>query len=333
MEKRLKIWIYKEREPPIFHDGASFGYYAVEGHFMREILKQGFPFVTDSPEDALLFYLPFSIERMVGLVYEPSSRDWTFLKTIVTDYVQVISNNHPYWNRTRGADHFMVSCHDWAPYATNGQVLLKNFIRVLCAANTSEGFNARKDVSLPEYNYRFNLPGHTDKPSPPSSKTLLAFFAGGNHGVVRKILFKHWYRKDPQIQLFERLPSNLNYTEYMMNAKYCLCPSGFEVASPRITESILVGCVPVPISDGYILPFSDVLDWSQFSVPIPVPRIPEIKNILTAIPESTYLKLQANVLKIQRHFLINVPPKRFDVMHMVLHSLWLRRLNLQLHDL
>ncbi|XP_031483660.1 probable glycosyltransferase At5g20260 [Nymphaea colorata] len=333
MEKRLKIWIYKEREPPIFHDGASFGYYAVDGHFMREIEKQGFPFVTNNPENALLFYLPFSIERMVGLVYEPATHDRTFLKTMISDYVQVISSKHPYWNRTDGADHFMVSCHDWAPYATEGLDVLKNFIRVLCAANTSEGYNARKDASLPEFIFRFELPGHTQNPSPPSSKTLLAFFAGGNHGSVRKFLFEQWHHKDPQIQLFERLPKGLNYTEYLMNSKYCLCPSGYEVASPRITESILVGCVPVPISDGYVLPFSDVLDWSHFSVPIPVPRIPEIKKILTAIPESTYLKLQANVLKVQKHFLLNVPPKRFDVMHMVLHSIWLRRLNLQLHDL
>ncbi|KAF3786639.1 putative glycosyltransferase [Nymphaea thermarum] len=117
-----------------------------------------------------------------------------------------------------------------------------------------------------------------------------------------------------------------------MKTKYCLCPSGYEVASPRITESILAECIPVPISDSYVLPFSDVLDWTQFSVPIPVSKIPEIKEIVSGIPENTYLKLQANVLKVQRHFVVNHPAKILDVMHLLLHSIWLRRLNLGLED-
>ncbi|XP_049933548.1 probable glycosyltransferase At5g20260 [Nymphaea colorata] len=329
MEKRLKIWIYREGEPPIFHDGSSMGLYSIEGHFIQEMDKQRLPFITNDPEQALLYFLPFSVERMVRFFYKKGStvNVVKLISVVISDYVQVVANKYSYWNSSNGADHFMVACHDWAPYATVKQEVIKSLMRVICSANISEGFNPRKDVPLPEFNFRFRLPTVVRTLTPPSSKRTLAFFAGGNHGSVRKFLFEQWDGKDPQIQIFERLPRGQSYKEHMMNAKYCLCPSGYEVASPRLTESILAGCVPVPISDGYVLPFSDVLDWSQFSVSIPVQKIPKLKEILSNISEHSYLKLQANVMKVQKHFVINDPPKRFDVVHMLFHSIWLRRLN------
>lgn len=117
----------------------------------------------------------------------------------------------------------------------------------------------------------------------------------------------------------------------LKKSKFCICPSGYEVASPRIVEAIYADCVPVLISDAYVVPFSDVLNWKAFSIQVQVKDIPNIKSILMGVSQRRYLKMQRRLKQVRRHFLVNNTPQRFDVFHMIVHSIWLRRLNINIH--
>ncbi|XP_028786497.1 probable glycosyltransferase At3g07620 [Neltuma alba] len=328
MEKLFKVYVYKEGEPPLFHYGPCKDIYSMEGVFINslEINKQ---FQTQNPDEAHVYFLPFSVVMILQHLFHPVIRDKAVLGRTIGDYVQIISHKYPYWNRSYGADHFMLSCHDWGPRSTwYVKELYFISIRVLCNANISEHFNPKKDASFPEINLKTGETGGLLGGYPAWNRTILAFFAGKMHGRIRPSLFQHWKdKKDKNVLVYETLPEGFSYEEAMKKSKYCICPSGFEVASPRIVEAIYAECVPVIISQQYVLPFSDVLNWHSFSVQISVSEIPRLKEILMGISHEQYLRMQENVKKVQRHFVVNYPPKRYDVFHMIIHSIWLRRLN------
>lgn len=219
------------------------------------------------------------------------------------------------------------------PHASKGNANVYNTsIRVLCNANSSEGFNPQKDVSLPEIHlYTGNISPKLQLPLPANtSRPHLAFFAGGVHGPIRPILLQHWKDRDPDIRVYEYLPKGLDYYTFMLQSKFCLCPSGHEVASPRVVEAIYAECIPVILSNNYVLPFSDVLKWDAFSVLVEVSEIPRLKEVLLGVSEADYVKLKEGLKAVRRHFVFNQPAQRYDVFHMILHSVWLRRLNLRI---
>lgn len=161
-----------------------------------------------------------------------------------------------------------------------------------------------------------------------SKRTVLAFFAGYMHGKVRPTLFKHW-GNDPDMRILGRIPhvkGDKNCTKYMKSSKYCICARGYAVHNPRVVESIFFDCVPVIISDNYVLPFFEILKWESFAVFVIEREIPDLKKILMSIPEEKYVKMKKGVKEVQRHFLWHVEPVKYDMFHMILHSIWYNRI-------
>ncbi|GMN73177.1 hypothetical protein TIFTF001_052140 [Ficus carica] len=305
MERRFKVYVYSEGDLPIAHDGPCKNIYSTEGRFIHEMEQGQGRFRTTEGESAHVYFMPFSVTWMVKYLYKPNSNDQNPLRRYVADY---------------------------GPHASEGNPFVyKNSIRVLCNANSTEGFNPQKDVTLPEIHL---LTGDTPEElvTPPTfdaPRKYLGFFAGGLHGSIRPVLLKHWKGRDKDLPVYEYLPKDLNqtYHSFMLNSKFCLCPSGYEVASPRVVEAIYAECVPVILSENYVLPFSDILKWDAFSIKVEVSDIPRLKEILSAVPEEKYRKLKEGLQVVRKHFELNQPAKRFDVFHMLLHSIWLRRLN------
>ncbi|CAA2970383.1 probable glycosyltransferase At3g07620 [Olea europaea subsp. europaea] len=327
MERLLKIYVYKEGEKPIFHQPVLKGLYASEGWFMK-LMEGNKHFVVKDPRKAHLFYMPFSSRMLEYTLYVRNSHNRTNLRQYLKNYSEKIAAKYRFWNRTGGADHFLVACHDWAPYETRHH--MEHCIKALCNADITMGFKIGRDISLPETYVRSARNPLRDIGGKPSSQRhILAFYAGNMHGYLRPILLDYWKDKDPDMKIFGPMPpgvaSKMNYIQHMKSSKYCICPKGYEVNSPRVVEAIFYECVPVIISDNFVPPFFEVLNWDAFSVIIAENDIPNLKNILMSIPGEKYNKMQLGVKKVQRHFLWHANPAKYDLFHMTLHSIWYNR--------
>ncbi|KAK7351490.1 hypothetical protein VNO77_10993 [Canavalia gladiata] len=327
MEKMLKVYIYQDGDRPIFHEPLLDGIYASEGWFMKS-MEANKQFVTGVPGKAHLFYIPFSSRLLQQTLYVRNSHKRSNLIEYMKNYVDMIAGKYPFWNRTSGADHFVVACHDWAPAETRGRML--NCIRALCNADIEVGFKIGKDVSLPEtYIRSIENPVKNIGGNPPFQRPILAFFAGGLHGYVRPILLKHWENKEPDMKISGPLPhvrGNANYLQLMKSSRFCICARGHEVNSPRVVEAIFHECIPVIISDNFIPPLFEVLNWESFAVFVMEKDIPNLRNILLSISEERYLEMHSRVKKVQEHFLWHAEPVKYDLFHMLLHSIWYNRI-------
>ncbi|KAK8472217.1 hypothetical protein PHAVU_002G145100 [Phaseolus vulgaris] len=295
MEKKFKVYIYPDGDPNTFYQTPRklTGKYSSEGYFFQNIRESRFR--TENPDQAHLFFIPISCHKMRG-----KGTSYENMTIIVQNYVESLISKYPYWNRTLGADHFFVTCHDVGVRATEGlEFLVKNSIRAVCSPSYDVGFIPHKDVALPQVLQPFALPaGGNDV----ENRTTLGFWAGHRNSKIRVILARVW-ENDTELDIsnnrISRATGHLVYQKRFYRSKFCICPGGSQVNSARIADSIHYGCIPE--KDVY-----------------------QLKQILKSISDAEFVALHYNLVKVQKHFQWNSPPIRFDAFHMVMYDLWLR---------
>ncbi|XP_057492030.1 probable glycosyltransferase At5g03795 [Actinidia eriantha] len=321
MEKKFKVYIYPDGDPNTFYQTPRklTGKYASEGYFFQNIRESQFR--TNDPDQADLFFIPISCHKMRG-----KGTSYENMTIIVQDYVESLISKYPYWNRTLGADHFFVTCHDVGVRATEGvPLLVKNSIRVVCSPSYDVGFIPHKDVALPQVLQPFALPaGGNDI----ENRTTLGFWAGHRNSKIRVILAQVW-QNDTELDIsnnrINRATGHLVYQKRFYRTKFCICPGGSQVNSARIADSIHYGCIPVILCNYYDLPFNDILDWRKFSVILKENDVYQLKQRLKETSHVEFADLHNNLVKVQKHFQWNSPPIKYDAFHMVMYDLWLRR--------
>ena len=82
------------------------------------------------------------------------------------------------------------------------------------------------------------------------------------------------------------------YQSEIARSVFCLCPLGWAPWSPRLVESVALGCVPVIIADGIRLPFPSAVNWPEISVTVAEKDVGKLGNILEHVAATNLSTIQ-----------------------------------------
>jgi len=293
------------------------GNYATEHFFFTNLYDS--PYLTQNPEEADLFVLPFSVFN-IRITLGPDN-----VPGYVRDYMPTVVQDWPYWNRTEGADHFYATCHDIGSKASEFTPYLgRSALQIVCASNVwHKTFVPHKDLSYPQIWPRPQVPAGG---LPAEERSILAFWSGSQNSRVRRRVKEVWENDDEILlgegRVLKKQIRGPDYFENFRKSKFCLHITGYQVPTARIGDAVNFGCVPVIISDQYDLPFKNILDWSEFAVILAEVDIPNLKKILK---KADYPRLYRNTQIVRRFFTWHAPSKEYDLFDMLMYELWIRR--------
>lgn len=238
-------------------------------------------YYTADPEKACLFVL--GIDTL--------DRD-----TLSEDYVRNVQTRLarlPYWNNGKNHIIFNLYSGTWPDYEENGWGFDPGQAILAKASVSIQSMRHNFDVSIPLFHKQFPLrggaTGFVSSNNFPANKKYLLAFKGKRyvHGIgseTRNSLFhlhnrrdivlvttckhgKSWRDlQDGRCDEDNREYDRYDYETLLQNSTFCLVPRGRRLGSFRFLEALQAGCIPILLSNSWVLPFQSKIDWRQAAV-------------------------------------------------------------------
>uniref|UniRef100_H2S2D6 Exostosin glycosyltransferase 1b n=1 Tax=Takifugu rubripes TaxID=31033 RepID=H2S2D6_TAKRU len=241
---------------------------------------EGSRFYTSDPGQACLFVL--SLDTL----------DRDQLSPQYVHNMKTKVQNLPLWNDGRNHLIFNLYSGTWPDYTEDlgfdiGQAMLAK------ASISTDNFRPNFDVSIPLFSKEHPRTGGERgylkyNSIPPFRKYMLVFkgkrYLTGIGSDTRNALHhvhnaedvvllttckhgKDWQKhKDARCDKDNAEYDKYDYKEMLHNSTFCLVPRGRRLGSFRFLEALQAACVPVMLSNGWELPFSEIIDWNTAAV-------------------------------------------------------------------
>ncbi|KAF6140292.1 hypothetical protein GIB67_000340, partial [Kingdonia uniflora] len=310
----LKIYVYdlpsKYNSDWLSNERCSNHLFAAEVAIHRALLSSDVR--TLDPFEADFFFVPVYVSCNFSTVNGFSAIGHA--RPLMASAVQIISSEMPFWNKSSGSDHVFVASHDFgACFHTLEDVAIKDGIpEFLKKSIILQTFGVKfrhpcqdvENVLIPPY-IRPRSIQSTMEMFPINGKRDIGVFFRGKMEVhpknvsgrfygkgIRTVIW-HKYSRSPEFYLKRhRFPG---YQTEIARSTFCLCPLGWAPWSPRLVESVALGCIPVIIADGIRLPYSSTVRWEDISLTVAEKDIHKLVQVLQHVSATNLSEIQRNL--------------------------------------
>jgi hypothetical protein len=134
-------------------------------------------------------------------------------------------------------------------------------------------------------------------------RTRLAGFHNGDS--VRINLIPKSRHNDLRLDATRRVVDE-EYLRLLDESMFALVPRGDALFSYRLLEVMSFGCIPIILSDGWILPFDRIISWDSCAYKIHADALDASMNFLMSVSDEEMLRRQARVLSIYREYFADI---------------------------
>ncbi|EEF38650.1 transferase, putative [Ricinus communis] len=263
-------------------------------------------------------------------------------RSLLSSAVTFISTNYPFWNRSQGADHVFVASHDFgscfhtleerAMQDGVPEFLKKSIILQTFGVKYDHPCQQVENVVIPPYISPVSVRS-TLKKAPLTGRRDIWVFFRGKMEVHPKNVSGRFYSKKVRTEIWRRFNGDrrfylqrhrfAGYQSEIARSVFCLCPLGWAPWSPRLVESVALGCVPVIIADGIRLPFPSAVPWPAISLTVAEKDVAKLGRILEDVAATNLTLIQKNIWDptVRRALLFNDQIEEGDATWQVLYAL------------
>ncbi|KAL8496520.1 hypothetical protein ACS0TY_020285 [Phlomoides rotata] len=312
--KGMKIYVYdlpsKYNSDWLTNERCSSHLFASEVAIHRALLSSDVR--TLEPWEADFFFVPVYVSCNFSKVNGFPAIGHA--RSLMASAIQHISSQPPFWNRSLGSDHVFVASHDFGscfhtmedvaiaegvPEFLKNSIVLQTF-----GVNHEHPCQNVENVVIPPYISPESVRA-TLKKSPLTGRRDIFVFFRGKMEVHPKNVSGRFYSKRVRTAILRKYGSDrrfylrrhrfAGYQSEIARSKFCLCPLGWAPWSPRLVESVALGCVPVIIADSIRLPFPAAVPWAEISLTVAENDVDKLGDILEHVAATNLSTIQSNL--------------------------------------
>ncbi|KAH7561113.1 hypothetical protein ACOSP7_016308 [Xanthoceras sorbifolium] len=263
-------------------------------------------------------------------------------RSLISSAINLISSEYPFWNRSRGSDHVFVASHDYGAcfHAMENRAVADGIPDFLKKSIILQTFGVKynhpcqdvENVVIPPYISPESVRKTLEKSPVTGKRDIWVFFRGkmemhpknvSGRFYSKKVRTDIWRRYNGDRRFYLQRHRFAGYQSEIVRSVFCLCPLGWAPWSPRLVESVALGCVPVIIADGIRLPFSNAVNWPDISLTVAEKDVSKLGMILEHVAATNLTSVQRNLWdpSVRRALLFNDQAQQGDATWHVLSAL------------